>query len=288
MFESCEERSSSSVRQAGAVTLDSKTERPACRLGWCGLFLTHLAHETGEKGRGIALNDAPSRMPKRANAVRRFADLRPTDHVLDVGCAEGLIALEVARWVERIHGFDISPTRVARASRSAVDAGIENATFEAISVQDFPFEPLSWDVTLFMRVWGKGVGTRTVGANDLARILSATRRQLIMLANVQRLVDFEPLLVEILDVCDQNQFDALCSSRPNLIIANRRGADARLGELPKLALVPTALLPDHPVVMSSTQFGEGELARGPLGEPALDAELQSLARIRADLANPDD
>jgi hypothetical protein len=204
-----------------------------------------------------------------------------------VGCADGSIALEVARWVERVHGFDLSPSRVARASRSAAEAGIENATFEAISVQDFPFEPLSWDVTLFMRVWGKGAGTKTVGAEELARILSATRRQLIMLANVQRLIHQEPVLAEILDVCDGSEFDALCFNRPNLIIANRRGADARAAELPKLALVPTGLLPHHPVVMSSTHFGKGELARGPRVEPALDTELQSLARIRGDLADPD-
>jgi SAM-dependent methyltransferase len=234
------------------------------------------------------LNEALGRLPKRASAVLRFADLRPTDHVLDVGCADGSIALEVARWVERVHGFDISPTRVARASRSAAEAGIENATFEAISVQDFPFEPDSWDVTMFMRVWGKGSGTKTVGAEELARILGATRRQLILLANVHSFIRAEPLLATILEVCDQNQFDALCSSRPNLIIANRRGTDARLGELPKLALVPTALLPDHPVVMSSPQFGKGDLARGPLADATLDAELQSLTRIRTDLANPDD
>jgi SAM-dependent methyltransferase len=234
------------------------------------------------------LNEALGKLPKRAGAVLRFADLRPTDHVLDVGCADGSIALEVARRVERVHGFDISPTRVARASRSAAEAGIENATFETISVHDFPFEPNSWDVTLFMRVWGKGSGTKTVGAEELARILIATRRQLILLANVHSFIRSEPLLATILDVCDQNEFEALCSSRPNLIIANRRGTDARLGELPKLAIVPTALLPDHPVVVSSTRFGKGDLARGLLAEATVDAELQSLTRIRTDLANPDD
>jgi SAM-dependent methyltransferase len=213
-------------------------------------------------------NDAPRRTPKgfhspeRANAIRRFADLRPTDDVLDIGCAEGVVALELADWVEHMHGIDSSPTRVAKASRSAAERGIENATFEAISVQDFPFEPLSWDVTLLMRIWGKGAGRKTVGATELARILGATRRQLILLANVQRFVHLEPRLAEILDVCDQNQFDALCFGQPvdkvsrsNLIIANRRGADARVSELPNLALVPTAALLDHPVVMSSTAAG---------------------------------
>jgi hypothetical protein len=160
-----------------------------------------------------------------------------------------LITLEVAPLVEHVHGIDISPSRVAQASRSASERGIQNATFEAISVQDFAFEPLSWDVTLFMRVWAKGPGAKTVGAKELALILRATRRQLIMVAGRKRLGS---RLAEILDVCDQNQFDALCHfSSLNLIIANRRGADAHVGELPKLVVVPTALLPDHPMVRGS-------------------------------------
>jgi SAM-dependent methyltransferase len=209
---------------------------------------------------GAESDDASSRTPNRAKAVCRFADLRPTDQVLDVGCGEGIVTLEVAGWVEHIHGLDVSPTRVARALQSAAERGIQNATFEAISVQDFPFEPLSRDVILFMRVWGKGTRTETVGARELALILSATRRQLIMLAGAQHSTHFERRLAEILDVCGQNQFDALCFSPLNLIIANRRGADVRVGKLPKLALVPTALLLDHPVAQNSTNVGK-RLAR---------------------------
>lgn len=183
-------------------------------------------------------------MPPRASAVCRFADLRATDRALDVGCGNGKVALEVARLVEHVHGFDISPVRVRRALQWAAERGVENATFESMPVRDFPFEPLSSDVTLFMRVWGKSAGTRNaVGAEDLARILAATRRQLVMMAGKH----LEQGFAEILDVCDRCQFDVLCFARPSMILANRRGADVRAGELPGLALVPTAWLLEHPM-----------------------------------------
>jgi SAM-dependent methyltransferase len=199
---------------------------------------------------------APGRTPPRVDAVRCYADLRPTDQVLDVGCGEGEVALEVARLVGHVHGIDASAARVARAFQSAAERGIANATFEAISIQDFPFEPLSWDVALFIRVWGKTGGSgRAVGLEEFGRILRATRRQLVMVA--AKHIGEE--LPEMLDVCDENHFDALCFTRPNLMIANRRGAGVRVDELPALAIVPTARLRTHPVAMG---LGKGDRPPG--------------------------
>jgi SAM-dependent methyltransferase len=190
------------------------------------------------------LDNASSETPNRARAVCRFADLRPTDDVLDVGSGDGLVATEMARLVEHVHGIDISPTRTEQAARLAAERGIRNATFETVAISDFGFEPLSWDVTVFMRVWGKSAGTkRAVGAEDLVRILRATRRQVVMQAGKRHL---EEAHAEILDACDQNGFDVFFFRRPTLTLANRRGEDVRLGELPELAIVPTAWLLDQP------------------------------------------
>jgi SAM-dependent methyltransferase len=202
----------------------------------------------------------------RWDEVRRLADLRPTDSVIDVGCAEGLITLEVAKLVDRVHGIDVHDSRVAEAKRLAVERGVQNATFELASVIDYRFQPLSYDVSLFMAVWGKpaeGSADRSVGADELRAILGATRRQHVMRVTVQYRRKTEPLLEELLGICDESDFDALCFSRPvakkgkpgsssaNMLIANRRGSDARMGELPLLALVPTAHLADHPIVQSA-------------------------------------
>ncbi len=199
----------------------------------------------------------------RWDEIRPIADFRRTDHVLDVGCAEGLITLEVAKLVEQVHGFDVNPARVEEASRLAAERGVSNATFQLASVADYPFEPLVFDVILFMAVWGKPVddrgSTRAVGADELRRILGATRRQVVLRVGVQQPARLEARLEEILDACEQSGFDALCFSRParkretgeaggNILIANRRGTDARVGELPRLALIPISRLAGHPVV----------------------------------------
>jgi SAM-dependent methyltransferase len=220
-----------------------------------------------EKPRGLYYKG--HRSPQaRWEEVRRMADMRPTDHVLDVGCAEGLVTLEVARLVERVHGIDVHESRIAEATRLAAERGIRNATFDLASILDYPLEPRSYDVSLFMAVWGKraeeGDTSRSVGADELRRILEATRRQLVMRVNVQYRPKREPLLEQLLDVCEQSDFDALCFSRPmpkkrkagessgaNLLIANRRGSEARIGELPTLALMPTAWLAEHPVARSA-------------------------------------
>jgi len=195
----------------------------------------------------------------RWEEIRRIADFRPTDRVLDVGCAEGLVALEVAPLVHSVHGFDISTGRIEHATQLAVERGIENATFEVASIDEVPLEPGSWDVTLFLAVWGKKTldGSRAIGAPELTRLLGATRRQLVARVGLQKDERREANLIEILDVCDANGFDALGFNRPlheetflrgNLLVANRRGSDARSGELPPVALVPTSRLVDHPVV----------------------------------------
>src|SRR5262245_5580921 len=85
----------------------------------------------------------------RWEEIARIADFRPGDRVLDVGCAEGLIALAVAPLVECVYGFDISPARIESARILAEQRGIVNATFDVASVEDVGLAPKAWDVTLF-------------------------------------------------------------------------------------------------------------------------------------------
>jgi hypothetical protein len=164
--------------------------------------------------------------------------------------------LDVAPFVAHVRGLDISPGRVVEASRRAAERAVRNATFETVPIQDYPLEPMSWDVSLFLRTWGKGAGRRRLGGADLSRVLRATRRQAFVLAGVRR----DPgRLSEVLRIFDENGFDGLCFRRPNLIVANRRGTDARISALPRHALVTsadglarisTAFLGDHPIVRS--------------------------------------
>jgi SAM-dependent methyltransferase len=212
--------------------------------------------------------DSENSVEKRWDEIRRIADLRPTDEVIDLGCAEGLITLEVAGFVGHVRGVDISPERIAEARRIARERGIGNATFEVASIVECELRPFSYDVSIFMAVWGKPAGTqndegepaRTIGELELDRVLRATRRQALLRINVQSVARVEPRLAAILDLCDRNGFDALCFSRPlhdgrylrgNMIIANRRGTDAGAGELPPLVLMPTSIV-DHVIVRRSS------------------------------------
>ena len=176
--------------------------------------------------------------------------------MLDVGCAEGDVALAVAELVEHLHGLDIRGERVQQAAERAAEYGISNATFEQSAIQDYPFAPRSWDVTLFMRVWGKGKGPRTVGEAEFERVLRATRRQAIIHAGKPRA---EQSIQRIMEICDDNGFDAAWFVSLNLIVANRRGAQARIHALPERVLVsspsesvlvPAEAVPDHPMVKS--------------------------------------
>ena len=62
--------------------------------------------------------------------------LKPADVVLDFGCASGEHALEIAPYVEQVHGIDISTTMIDLANQKARDRNIINATFQRLDVFD--------------------------------------------------------------------------------------------------------------------------------------------------------
>ena len=131
-----------------------------------------------------------------------------------------------------------------------------NASFEVSSIEDYPFPPQSWDVTMFMRVWGRDEGSRPVGQEDLERVLMATRRQVIIQAGKPR---SEHNLRRVMEICAENGFDAGWFVSQTLIVANRRETGARIYALPERvlvvssnapALVPATAAPNHPILRS--------------------------------------
>jgi predicted TPR repeat methyltransferase len=188
-------------------------------------------------------NMSAEQFRKRWDEVRRLMDLRPADRVLDVGCAEGWMTLELAKEVEHAHGFDTVELRIAEAERLAEEQGVANATFEVASVIGYPIEPLSYDVTLFSSVWGRQSASQDVGVRELEALLQGTRRELVARINV---MDYPGRLEQIFEVCDRTGFDALCFPG-KLIVAVRRDAEARIPALPRYTIVPTARLSGNAV-----------------------------------------
>lgn len=66
--------------------------------------------------------------------VRRVAELRSTDTLLDLFCGAGAIGLSLANHVGRVVGIDVDAVAIDMATRSAKLNGIINATFMAANL----------------------------------------------------------------------------------------------------------------------------------------------------------
>lgn len=67
--------------------------------------------------------------------VLQFADLRPTDIVMDLFCGTGSIGLTLAKHCRHVYGFEVAASSIADARRNADLNHISNATF------------VKWDLT---------------------------------------------------------------------------------------------------------------------------------------------
>lgn len=78
--------------------------------------------------------------------------LKPTDAVLDFGCAMGSVDLRLADSVKTIHGIDISSRMIAGAQEAAEARGTGNVTFAQATIYDESLNPRSYDVVLAFAV----------------------------------------------------------------------------------------------------------------------------------------
>jgi len=80
-----------------------------------------------------------------------IADLRPGEHVLDLGSGAGMDAFVARREVGRdghIHGVDLAEAMVEKARLNAAELGYENVTFEQGDIEALPVEDETVDVVL--------------------------------------------------------------------------------------------------------------------------------------------
>jgi ubiquinone/menaquinone biosynthesis C-methylase UbiE len=74
--------------------------------------------------------------------------LEPQDRVLDFACGTGEKALGVAPCVRSIHGIDLSPQMVERASAKVADRQVDNARFSKTDLFDAALRPESYDAVM--------------------------------------------------------------------------------------------------------------------------------------------
>ena len=89
---------------------------------------------------------------KRANLLKTIENIKrhlnPEDQVLDFACGTGEKALGVAGRVQSIHGIDLSPRMLEKASMKARDRQIGNAQFSQTDLFDATLKLGSYDAIM--------------------------------------------------------------------------------------------------------------------------------------------
>lgn len=116
---------------------------------------------------------------------RRTADLaqfQPGDHVLDVGCGTGTLALEVQRragWVGHVVGVDPGPQQIARARAKAARHHLP-VDFQLGTIERLPFADQTFDVALStIMMHHLPLGLKRQGLREIARVLKPGGRLVI-------------------------------------------------------------------------------------------------------------
>jgi ArsR family transcriptional regulator len=80
--------------------------------------------------------------------ARALGHLLPPLRVADLGCGEGHLAMEAARWASKVVAVDVSPRVLERAKADALERGLRNITWKAGDIEDVPLPDASVDVAL--------------------------------------------------------------------------------------------------------------------------------------------
>jgi SAM-dependent methyltransferase len=84
--------------------------------------------------------------PAAARLVK-WAKVRAGQHVLDVGCGTGVVAITAARIGARVRGIDLTPELLERAHENACIANVE-IEFREGDTEMLPFDDAAFDVVL--------------------------------------------------------------------------------------------------------------------------------------------
>ena len=91
-------------------------------------------------------NDSASSENKTAEKLKKF--VRPSDKVMEYGCATGHLSIDIAPNVGEVQGIDISSEMITIAKGNAIERQIENVHFTQATIFEANFQEKSFDVIL--------------------------------------------------------------------------------------------------------------------------------------------
>jgi 2-polyprenyl-3-methyl-5-hydroxy-6-metoxy-1,4-benzoquinol methylase len=92
--------------------------------------------------------------PEQTRMVKKISHyIKPSDTILDYGCARGGIALAIADKVKEVQGIDISSKMIAIAKKRAAARKISNVRFDHTVISDKRLEPESFNVVIALNVF---------------------------------------------------------------------------------------------------------------------------------------
>ncbi|MBL8138733.1 MAG: metalloregulator ArsR/SmtB family transcription factor [Acidobacteria bacterium] len=140
-----------------------------------------LRRENFDQHAGADTRDGRQLVPGRSWAAwsRALGLLLPPLDVIDIGCGEGYLTIEAARWARRVVGVDRSPAVLARARQLAERRRVTNITWKRGEIERVPAADASFDVALLSQTLHHAADPGRA-VHEAARVLRPGGRVLIL------------------------------------------------------------------------------------------------------------
>ncbi len=140
-----------------------------------------LRRENFDQHAGADTRDGRQLVPGRSWAAwsRAIGLLLPPLDVIDIGCGEGYLTIEAARWARKVVGVDRSPAVLARARQLAERRKLSNIVWKRGEIERVPVADASFDVALLSQTLHHAADPGRA-VHEAARVLRPGGRVLIL------------------------------------------------------------------------------------------------------------
>ena len=140
-----------------------------------------LRRENFDQHAGADTRDGRQLVPGRSWAAwsRAIGLLLPPLDVIDIGCGEGYLTIEAARWARKVVGVDRSPAVLARARQLAERRKFSNIVWKRGEIERVPVADASFDVALLSQTLHHAADPGRA-VHEAARVLRPGGRVLIL------------------------------------------------------------------------------------------------------------